>query len=178
MLASEGASRGNFAGEVRGGDVFRAPCHMLEECWEEILISITQTYSQLMALISSTFFSFGWNFEGTVKHTGVKLCMYAFYNMHEHINVLYSCLLFGLLVILASFCLPLSSNLPTTTYSLVLRHCTKTRGSCCLHETLKQKQKKKTHMYTWTFLAKVPGIIRLCDMHLKRTVHPKMTIMS
>lgn len=31
MLASEGASRGNLAGEVRGGDVFRAPCHIIEE---------------------------------------------------------------------------------------------------------------------------------------------------
>ncbi len=36
-------------------EMFLELCHMLEECWEEILISITQTYSQLMALISAHF---------------------------------------------------------------------------------------------------------------------------
>lgn len=64
MLASEGANRGNFAGEVQGGDVFRALCHMLKECWEEILISVTKTHSQLKSLISSTFSNLDGIFKG------------------------------------------------------------------------------------------------------------------
>lgn len=80
MLASEGESRGNLAGEVRSGDVFRAPCHMLEESRSRLISGVlgrdpdinhsdslpaNATYSQCV-------FLFRWNFECTVDHTGLN----------------------------------------------------------------------------------------------------------
>ncbi len=58
-------------------------------------------------------------------------------------------------VILSSFSLPcllLSINLPTTTYSPVLQHCTKTRGSCHVHETLQQNQRNITIKNSYVYM--------------------------
>lgn len=81
MLASEGASRGNLAGEVRGGDVFRAPCHIIEERTSRLISRVLGrdpdiNHSDSLPDNATYFqcaFLFGWNYEGIVDHTGVKL---------------------------------------------------------------------------------------------------------
>lgn len=97
MLASEGASKGNLASEVRNGDVFRAPCHMLEESRSRLISGVLRrdpdiNHSDSLpanATYSQCVFLFGWNFEGTMDHTGLNYVCIFIYNMYEHLKVLY-----------------------------------------------------------------------------------------